>query len=114
MTTAPAAGLQLADPAVVASYVKQLPIGSRVRVALTGGARVKGTLMNATDREIVVQPRTRIAEPPLQIAMDRIVAVELETAGNGNLGKSIGIGIAAGVGGTLAFFLILAAIFSGS
>jgi hypothetical protein len=114
MTTAPAAGLQLADPAVVASYVKQLPIGSRVRVGLTGGARVTGTLMNANDREIVVQPRTRIAEPPLQIAMDRIVAVELETTSNSNLGKSIGIGIAAGVGGTLAVFMILAAIFAGS
>jgi hypothetical protein len=114
MTTAPAAGLQLADPALVASYVKQLPIGSRVRVGLTGGARIKGTLMTANDREIVVQPRTRIPEPPLQIAMDRIVAVELETNSNSNLGRTIGVGVAAGVGGTLAVFLVLAAIFAGS
>jgi hypothetical protein len=114
MMTAPAAGLQLADPALVASYVKQLPIGSRVRVGLTGGARIKGTLMTSNDREIVVQPRTRIPEPPLQIAMDRIVAVELETNSNSNLGRTIGVGVAAGVGGTLAVFLVLAAIFAGS
>jgi hypothetical protein len=113
MMTAPAAGLQLADQALVASYVKQLPIGSRVRVGLTGGARIKGTLMKANESEIVVQPRTRIPEPPLQITMDRIVAVELETNGNGNLGRTIGVGFAAGVGGALAVFLVLAAIFAG-
>ena len=45
MSTAPAAGRQLADPTLVASYVKQLPIGSRVRVGLTGGNRISGTLM---------------------------------------------------------------------
>jgi hypothetical protein len=111
LTTTPAAGLQLADPALVASYVKQLPIGSRVRVGLTGGRTIKGTLMKSDDDQIVVQPRARIPEPPLRIAMDRVVAVELET--KNNLGKTIGIGFAAGLGGTLAVFLVLAAIFAG-
>jgi hypothetical protein len=111
MTTAPPIGLQLAEPGLVASYVKQLPIGSRVHVGLAGGRRIKGTLMKFDDRAIVIQPRARIPEPPLQIAFDRIVAVELET--KNNLGKTIGAGFAAGVGGTLAVFLVLAAIFAG-
>ena len=106
-----ASSSQHADPALLASYVQQLPIGSRVRVGLTDGTRVKGTLMKAGDRELVVQPRTRIPEAPIQIAMDRVLAVELETNGT-NVGKTIGIGFAAGAGGVLAVFLILAAVFS--
>jgi hypothetical protein len=107
----PAASTQTADLALLASYVKQLPIGSRVRVGLIGGTRINGTLMKADDREIVVQPRTRIPEPPLRIAMDRIVAVELDRNGS-NVGKTIGIGFGAGAGGALAVFLILLAVFS--
>lgn len=114
MMTAPAAGRQIADAALVASYVKQLPIGSRVRVGLADGRRIKGTLMKVDDREIVVQPRTRVPEPPLQIAFDRIVAVDLETMNGNNLGKTIGVGFAAGAGGALGVFLVLAAIFAGS
>jgi hypothetical protein len=111
MSSAPAASARQTDPALLASYVKQLPVGSRVRVGLTSGARIKGALMRTDDREIVVQPRTRLPEPPLRIAMNDIVAVELETNG-GNVGKTIGIGFAAGAGGVLAVFLILAAVFS--
>jgi hypothetical protein len=112
LAVAPAAAAPRADPALFASYVKQLPIGSRVRVGLTGGSRIKGTLMKADDREIVVQPRTRLPEPPLQIAMDRIVAVELETNGNSSVGKAIAIGFGAGAAGALAVFLILVAAVS--
>jgi hypothetical protein len=107
----PASSSQRADSALVASYVQQLPIGSRVRVGLTDGTRIKGTLMKAGDRELVVQPRTRLPEPPIQIAMDRVLGVELDTNGT-NVGKAIGIGFAAGAGGVLAVFLILAAVFS--
>jgi hypothetical protein len=111
MTTAPAPASARLDPSLLTSYVKRLPIGSRVRVALTEGRRIKGILMQADDTGIVVQPRTRVPEAPIQIAADRILAVELET--NGGVGKAIGVGIASGVGGALAFFLIMAAIFAG-
>jgi len=113
MSTAPVAGLQPADPTLIAAYVAQLPVGSRVRVGMTGGDRISGTLMKRDDREIVIQPRTRIPEPPRQIALDRVVSVELETA-NGNVGKALGAGFAGGVLGTLSVFLVLAALFSGS
>jgi hypothetical protein len=111
-TAAPSAAAQRPDPALVASYVKQLPIGSRVRIGLADGSRIRGTLMQAGDRAIVVQPRTRIPEAPLEIAMDRVVAVELETNGNGHVGKAIAIGFGAGAAGALAVFLILVAAIS--
>ncbi len=111
MASAPAVTTPRADHALFASYVKQLPIGSRVRVGLAGGSSVRGTLMKTDDREIVVQPRTRIPEAPIEIALDRIVAVDLETNGN-NVGKTVGIGFAAGAAGALSVFLILVAVFS--
>jgi hypothetical protein len=100
------------DPALLGSYVKQLPIGSRVRVSLASGGRLTGTLMKADEQELVIQPRTRIPEQPVAIALDRIVSVEFDS--NGGAGKTVAIGIAAGVGGALAFFLVMAAIFAGS
>src|SRR5215217_7774970 len=95
----PAASVERPDAALLASYVKQLPIGSRVRVALVGGHSLEGTLMKADDTGIVVQRATRIPEPPQQVAIDRIAAVGLETGSS--VGKTIGVGIAAGAGGAV-------------
>ncbi len=50
LTSAASVTSPRADPALLASYVKQLPIGSRVRVGVTGGTRINGTLMKADDR----------------------------------------------------------------
>src|SRR4051812_32239575 len=65
------------DPALFATYVTRLPIGGRVRVALADGHHISGTLMKADASGIVVQPRTRIPEPPIEVAADRITAVEM-------------------------------------
>jgi hypothetical protein len=99
------------DPALFASYVTHLPIGGRVRVALVDGHKITGTLMKADATGIVVQPKTRIPEPPLSLAADRVAAVELETS-NTNVGKTVAIGVVSGAGGVIAGFLILAAIFA--
>ncbi len=40
-----AAGVQPADRAVLAEYVQRLPLGSTVRVNLTDGTELRGTLM---------------------------------------------------------------------
>ena len=110
--------MQAAKPAVsdrttalLADYVKQLPIGSRIRVDLADGHRLKGTLMKAGDQGLVIRARTRLPEPPIEIGLDRIAAVDLDD-GN-SVGRTIGIGVVSGAGGTLAVFLILAAIFAG-
>jgi hypothetical protein len=96
---------------LLSEYVSQLPIGSKVRVVLFDGRRLRGTLMKADESAVVLRPRGRIPEAPIEIPFDRIIAVDIERE-SGNVGKSIAIGVAAGVGGVMAVFAILAAIYS--
>ena len=98
------------EQAVLAEYVQRLPAGMRVRVDRTGGEVVKGTLMKASDAGIVVQRRTRVPEPPLEIPMADVLAVTPESS-NG-IAKAIGIGAAAGAAAALGTILILVAAFS--
>lgn len=100
------------DPGLMADYVKRLAIGARVRASLVDGRKVKGTLMKADDSRVVIQERTRIPEPPVDVPLDRIATLELDESNAS--GRTIGIGIAAGAGGALSVFLILAAIFAAS
>lgn len=97
---------------LLASYVRQLPVGSHVRVVLTDGHTIKGTLMKTGDTNLVVQRRTRVPEPPDQVEFSSVTSVELDT-NTGGTARAIWVGAAAGAGGALAVFLILAAIFAG-
>jgi hypothetical protein len=99
------------DPAVMAEYVQKLPLGTKVRVDRANGQVLKGTLMKATAQAIIVQTRTRVPEPPIEIPLSDILAVTPET-GNGNIGKAIGIGAAAGAAAALGVILILILTFS--
>ena len=102
------------DQSVMASYVKQLQIGSRVRIQKTDRRTLRATLMKVDDRAIYVQPRTRIPEPIMTVPLDQIAWVELDPqAETGGPGRAIAIGVAAGAGAAAAFILILAAIFGG-
>jgi hypothetical protein len=96
--------------ALVAEYVTRLPPGSKVRVERLNGKILRGTLMKATAEGLVVHENTRIPEPPVIVAMNEVARVTLE--GESSVGKSIGVGIASGAGGTMAVFLLLAALFS--
>ena len=99
------------DAAVMADYIKQLPVGSRVRVVQAGGKVVRGILMKNAGDPLIVQRRTRIPEAPIELALRDIVAVELETS-NGSPGRTIAISAAAAAGATLGVLVLLAAIFS--
>jgi hypothetical protein len=99
--------------AAIAEYVQQLKPGLPVRVGRTDGRTIRGTLMKATADTLVLQPRARVPEPPIEIALADIVSVTPESPSNGSsLGKAIGIGVAAGAGAVLGIFLIFAAIYS--
>jgi hypothetical protein len=111
MSSGPPLANTVNDAALMASYVRQLPLGSRVRVSLSDGTVVRGTLIKAEGDPIAVQRRTRIPEPPLQIPLDTVRAVEIERNG-GTTGRAIAIGAAAGAGAALGVLLVLAAIFS--
>lgn len=100
----------VADASLMSAYVRQLPVGARVRVSLADGRTLHGTLMNAGD-PIVLLKRTRIPEAPLEIALHDVRAVEIESQG-GNAGRAIAFGAAAGAASALGVLLVLAAIFS--
>ena len=107
-------GLSAADRAVMSDYVQRLPAGSTVRIERAQGRRVRGTLMKATATTIIIQPKTRLPEPPIEIPMDEVLSVTPESGnGNGgNIAKAVGIGAAAGAGAALAAFFILIAAFA--
>lgn len=103
----PAAG----PNAAVVEYVRQLPPGTNVRVDRAGEPTVKGTLLQVGEQTIVVQPRTRIVVPPVDIALADVTRVTVETAGSGtSLAKAIAVGVAAGAAGAVGVILILVAI----
>lgn len=119
--TATTGGVRFADGsqqsaatrAAIAEYVQQLKPGLAVRVGRSDGRTIRGTLMKATADTLVLQPRARVPEPPVEIPLADVVSVTPESPSNGaSLGKAIGIGVAAGAGAVLGIFLILAAIYS--
>ena len=110
--TAPAyAGSQSnATRSVLVEYVQKLPPGTLVRVDRSQGGAVRGTLMKATDQSLFIQPKTRIAEPTLEVPFVTVVAVTPEQKHGNSVGRAIGAGAAAGAAATLVIFLIAFAI----
>jgi len=95
----------------LAEYIQKLPPGTEVRVGRSNGHAVRGTLIKGTDESIFVQPKTRIAEPVVEIPMTDVVQVTFERHGGNSVGRAIGAGAAAGAAATLAIFLIMFAVY---
>jgi hypothetical protein len=100
-----------ADPKVMADYVRQLRVGSRVRLSRTNGQEIRGTLMRNDADPLVIQRRSRIPEPPIEVPLGDVVAVELDLPGNG-VGRAIAIGAGAAAAAVLGIFVVFAAIYS--
>src|SRR5215216_5977185 len=62
-----------ADPRVMADYVRQLKVGSRIRLARTNGDEIRGILMKNDGDPLVVQRRARIPEPPIEVPLRDVV-----------------------------------------
>jgi hypothetical protein len=105
-------GRQSIDQKVMADYIRQLPVGSRVRLSRLKGDDIRGTLMKNDGDPLVIQRRTRVPEAPIAVPLQNVLAVELDTPANGNAGRTIAIGAAAAAAGTLTVLFVLAAIFS--
>jgi type IV pilus biogenesis protein CpaD/CtpE len=104
---------RISDPAVLAEYVQKLPPGSAVHVERTNGKALRGTLMKATETLLIVQPRTRIPEPAVEIPLTDVLSVTPEPAGGGNtIAKAIGAGAAAGAAAAVAVFFVILAMFN--
>lgn len=106
---APAIGVS-ATHNVLVEYVQKLPPGTDVRVGRVRGSSVRGTLIKATDQSIFIQPKTRVAEPMIEIPIGDVVEVTPQHHGN-SVGRAIGAGAAAGAAATLAIFLIMFAVY---
>jgi hypothetical protein len=101
-----------ADRAVIADFVRTLPPGTPLKVDRMHGRSVRGTLLKVTPELLIVQGKTRLPEPPIEIPLGDVMRVTPDT-GNGNtLAKAIGVGVAVGAGAALAFFMVIAALYA--
>jgi hypothetical protein len=95
---------------VAGEFVSRLPIGTKTKLRLEDGRKIKATLMSIEDDAVVVKVNTRLPEPPLRIELNRIVDADIERGAN--FGKAIAAGATAGAGAALGVFFLLVAIYS--
>jgi hypothetical protein len=86
------------------TFVQKLPVGSKVKLQLADGQRVKGVLMGVENDQVVVHVRTRIPEPPRVLPFASISWLELDSGG---IGPGKVVAIAASVAGAAVLGLIL-------
>ena len=110
-TVSSPSGRRVTDQKVMADYIRQLKVGSRIRLSRTNGDEIRGTLMKNDADPVIVQRRARIPEAPIEIPIAEVIAVELDVPGS-NVGRSIAIGAGAAAAAVLGVFAILAAIYS--
>lgn len=109
-TAGPTTEIPAQNAQVLGEFAQRLGVGTQVRAVTAGNRTVRGTLVKTTDRAIFVQPRTRLAEPIVEIPLDQLLALDKETPSGGGVGKAIAIGAASGAGAALGVLLLLIAI----
>ncbi len=97
---------------VLGEFARQLPLGARVRATVAGNHTIRGTLLKRSDVALVIQPRARVAEPPVEIPFSSLLALEQEQPSSGT-GKAVAIGAAVGVGAALGLLMLIAAALGG-
>ena len=107
----PASQPPTADVKVMADYIRQLRVGSRVRLSRTNGDEIRGVLMKNDGDPVVIQRRARIPEAPIDVPLAEVIAVELDV-NKSSVGRSIAIGAGAAAAAVLGVFAVLAAIYS--
>src|SRR5829696_3331683 len=66
-------GQRVADPKVMADYIRQLPVGSRVRLSRTDGDEIRGLLIKNDGDPVVVQRRARVPEAPIEVPLRNVI-----------------------------------------
>ncbi len=110
-STGAAADRRVAVAPLLPDYVRQLPLGSAVRVERANGRTLRGILLKATDVSVVIQPRTRITEAPVEVPLAEVLSITPEK-GRPNLGRAIAAGAAAGAGTALAVFFVIVSLYA--
>jgi hypothetical protein len=102
---------QAPDRTLMTTYLRGIPVGSRVRADLAGGRRMHATLMAVDEDSVVLRPHTRVPEPPLDVPLTDVLAVELDRPAS--TGKAIAAGAAAGAAATFGVLLMLYLLMGG-
>ena len=95
------AAQRVADPPELwRAYAEKLPIGSIVRIRTSDGDYFAASLLVVDATGITVKARSRMSEPALHLAFDRLEQLEIEplNGGPGARAAAVAIGIATGVG----------------
>jgi hypothetical protein len=87
-----------------------IPLGSRVKAQTNQGKQINGTLMSVTGDAVIIKKKTRLPEPAVTVPIAELARVELQTSEGMNIGKVIGVGLAAGAGAILTLFAFVAAL----
>lgn len=111
--TTPQVPTRIADGDVLADFAGQLRIGSRVKATITGNRVIRGTLVKRTDQALVLQPRTRVAEPLVEIPFSELLALEQENPPSGT-GRAVAVGVGVGVSAAVVTLYVLALLLGGS
>jgi hypothetical protein len=84
-----------------------IPLGTRVKVQMTDGQRISGTLMRVDGEAIMLKRNTRRPEPARAVAFADMSKLERDKGGNGtNIAKAVGVGLAVGAGIFVSMVLI--------
>jgi len=107
----PAGEVRVAVGPLLPDYVRQLTLGSAVRIERASGKSLRGVLLKATGHSVVIQPRARIPEPAVEVLLADVLSISPEPA-RGNLGRAIAAGAAAGAGTALGVFFIIVSLYA--
>jgi hypothetical protein len=109
----PQGSARITDGDVLAGFAGELRLGSRVKATTTGNRIIRGTLVKRTDQALVLQPRTRVAEPLVEIPFGELLALEQENPSSGT-GRAVAIGVGVGVSAAVVTLYVLALLLGGS
>jgi hypothetical protein len=100
------------DNSAIAEYVQRLAPGTKVRVEQSDGTSFRGTLMKATPQAIVVQKNTRVPEAPVEVPLNQVMRVTINSSNGSSVAKNVAIGVGVGVACFFGIVGVLAAIYS--
>lgn len=105
----PGAHAQHTEAAAWRDVAAAIPLGSKVKLHVTDGRRLTGTLMRVDGNALMLKRNTRRPEPAITFAFSEIEKLERDQPGGGTqIAKAIGVGLAAGAG--VFFSLVLIAM----
>lgn len=104
-----ATGQARADAADMRKYAQALPPGTVLAVRTAAGRSFEGALMDAEAEALLLQPRTRVPEPPVRIPYSDVQAIELKPVSRSASGV-FWAAFAGGAAGILAVLVTMVAL----